>query len=321
LKVTRLCQLAKMTVQNYYARRATWHRQEVDLGLILELVRAERQQQPRLGVRKLYHLIAPELRAAGVKLGRDRLFVELGKAGMLVERKPAEWPRTTNFNAHLPVFKNLIRTRKVSRPNQVWVADITYIRTREAFMYLGLITDKWSRKIVGFHLGETLEAKHALKALAMALKGLRPRERPIHHSDRGCQYASHAYVNRVQQVGMRMSMTEQNHSAENALAERVNGILKQEYWLDRNFTNGPEARQATVQGIKLYNTRRPHTALGFKTPAMVHHHGIKKLTRLVRAPALHSGSLRSPPLRAGARTRTQQQQLTTSPKYQIHFRT
>lgn len=259
-----------MTPQNYYARRTTWRRQEVDLALVLELVRAERQQQPRLGVRKLHHLIAPELKAAGVKLGRDRLFTELSKAGLLVERKPAEWPRTTNFNANLPVFRNLIRRRKLSGPNQVWVADITYIRTQEAFMYLGLITDKWSRKIVGFHLGETLETQDALRALAMALKGLRRSERPIHHSDRGCQYASHVYVTRVQQAGLTMSMTEKNHSAENAVAERVNGILKQEYWLDRNFATRPEARQATAQGVSLYNTRRPHTALGFKTPSMVH---------------------------------------------------
>lgn len=270
MKVTRLCELLQMTPQNYYARRTVWCRQRVDLGLALELVRAERHFQPRLGVRKLYHLIAPELRAAGVKVGRDRLFAELGKAGMLVERKPAEWPRTTNFNANLPVFRNLIKRRKLSGPNQVWVADITYIRTREAFMYLGLITDKWSRKIVGFHLGETLETKDALRALSMALKGLRRRERPIHHSDRGCQYASHGYVNRVQGAGLTMSMTEKNHSAENAVAERVNGILKQEYWLDRNFATRPEARQATAQGVSLYNTRRPHTALGFKTPAMMH---------------------------------------------------
>lgn len=259
-----------MTPQNYYARRITWHRQEVDLALVLELVRAERQQQPRLGVRKLHYLIAPELKAAGVKLGRDRLFRALGKAGMLLARKPAEWPRTTHFDVHLPVFRNLIKRRKLSGPNQVWVADITYIRTREAFMYLGLITDKWSRKIVGFHLGETLETQDALKALAMAMKGLGRSERPIHHSDRGCQYASHEYVSQVQQAGLTMSMTEKNHSAENAVAERVNGILKQEYWLDRNFTTRPEARQATAQGISLYNTRRPHTALGYKTPAVMH---------------------------------------------------
>lgn len=268
--MTRLCELAGMTPQNYYARRSTWHRQEVDVQLVLELARAERRHQPRLGVRKLYHLIGVELRAAGVKMGRDRLFEELRKAGLLVERKPSEWPRTTHYDPALPVFKNLIRGRRVSGRNQVWVSDITYIRTQVAFMYLGLITDKWSRKIVGFHLGETLETRSVLKALAMALRGLKPGERPIHHSDRGCQYASHAYVKAVERAGLKMSMTEQNHGAENALAERVNGILKQEYWLDANFESRGAAWKATTHGINLYNDRRPHTALGFRTPGRVH---------------------------------------------------
>jgi len=268
--VSWLCELAEMTPQNYYARRSAWRRQQVDVDLVLELARAERAHQPRLGVRKLYHLIGVELKAAGVKMGRDRLFEELRKAGMLVERKASVWPKTTHFDPTLPVFKNLIKRRPVSGRNQVWVADITYIRTREAFMYLGLITDKWSRKIVGYHLGETLETREVLKALAMALRGLKRGERPIHHSDRGCQYASHAYVKVAQQAGLRMSMTETNHSAENALAERMNGIMKQEYWLDADFETKKAARQATVQSIPLYNYRRPHTALGFRTPGMVH---------------------------------------------------
>lgn len=265
-----VCELVKMTPQNYYARRTARCRREVDLELMLELVRAERAQQSRLGVRKLYYLIAPELKAAGVKMGRDRLFAELAKVGLLVERKPSEWPRTTHFNANLPMFKNLIRRYQVTGPNQVWVADITYIRTRQGFLYLALLTDKWSRKIVGFHLGETLAAANSLKALSMALRSLQRAERPIHHSDRGCQYASHAYVQRVEAAGLKMSMTEKNHSAENALAERVNGILKQEYWLDSNFENHLEARQATQGGIHLYNHRRPHTALGMATPQEMH---------------------------------------------------
>jgi putative transposase len=262
-----------MTPQNYYARRSARRRQAVDLELVLELVRAQRAQQSRLGVRKLYYLIGPELKAAGVKMGRDRLFAELAKVGLLVERKPSEWPRTTHFDANLPVFKNLIRRCKVRGPNQVWVADITYIRTQQGFLYLALITDKWSRKIVGFHLGETLETTNSLKALSMALRGLKPAERPIHHSDRGCQYACHAYVKRVQEAGLKMSMTQTNHSAENALAERVNGILKQEYWLDANFENPLEARKATLGGIHLYNHRRPHTALGLATPQEMHCRG------------------------------------------------
>lgn len=238
--------------------------------MVLELVRAERKYQPRLGVRKTYYLIQKEMKEAGVKMGRDRLFEELGKAGLLVERKRSKWPRTTRFDATLPVFKNLIKKMRVKVRNQVWVADITYIRTREGFMYLALITDQWSRKIVGFHLGETLEASSSLKALAKALKGLEKSETPIHHSDRGCQYASHAYVKRVKKAGLRMSMTEQNHCAENSLAERVNGILKQEYALDEDFETKREARKVVSEGVSLYNHRRPHTSLGLRTPEMVH---------------------------------------------------
>ena len=254
----RLCEWAEMTPQNYYARRSAGGRQAVEVDLLLALVRAERKEQSCLGVRKLYHVIGAELAAAGVKMGRDRMFAELRKVGLLVAKKPAEWPRTTSFNVNLPVFKNLIRRCRLTGRNQVWVADITYLRTQEGFMYLALITDKWSRKIVGFHLGETLAVNSVLKALAMAVRGLKKHEKPVHHSDRGCQYASHAYVQRVRAAGMKMSMTEQNHTAENALAERVNGILKQEYWLDATFATKPEARRATAQAVHLYNHRR-HT--------------------------------------------------------------
>ena len=287
-----------MSAQNYYARRKAWSRAAVDLELVLELVRAERKYQPRLGVRKLYHLIDLELKEAGVKMGRDRLFEELRKAGLLVEKKPSQWPKTTNYDTNLPVFKNLIKICELTGRNQVWVADITYIRTMQGFMYLGLITDKWSRKIVGFNLGETLEVASSLKALAMALKGLKGAERPIHHSDRGSQYASHAYVDTVRKAGLTMSMTEKNHSAENAVAERVNGILKQEYWLDANFETKPAARRATVEGVSLYNNRRPHTALGFRTPENVHNLTAQNEPDFPPGAELRSGSLRSPPLRS-----------------------
>jgi putative transposase len=143
-------------------------------------------------------------------------------------------------------------------------------------MYLALVTDRWSRKIVGFHLGETLEAADALKALTMALRSLTGKARPIHHSDRGCQYACHAYVRRVQAAGLKMSMTEKNHSAENAVAERVNGILKQEYSLDANFETRQEARKSTQGAIHLYNHCRPHTALGLLTPQEMHGRSTKR---------------------------------------------
>lgn len=273
MKVNRVCERVGMTRQNYYARRSLRSRRAVDVGLLLQLVRAERQYQPRLGVRKLYYLIKLELEKAGVKLGRDRVFEELGKAGLLVEPKRSEWPKTTHYDANLPVFSNLIKNYELTGPNQVWVSDITYIRTEERFLYWGLITDKWSRKIVGHNLGESLEVGNNLKALAMALGGLDRGEKPIHHSDRGCQYASHRYVEAVEAAGLRMSMTEKNHSAENSLAERVNGILKQEYWMDRTFASLAEAGRAARQAVRTYNERRPHYALEFQTPAKVHTRG------------------------------------------------
>ena len=262
-----------MSPQNYYARRQVRQRRGVEVDLMLKLVQAERQQQPRLGGRKLYHLIGPELRAAGVKMGRDRFFTELRRAGYLVPPKRSAWPKTTRIDPNLPVFKNLVKGRKVSGPNQVWVADITYLRTEAAFVFLALITDGWSRKIVGYHLGKTLATVIVLKALGMALKGLKGPARPIHHSDRGCQYASHAFVRAAKAAGLRLSMTEQLHHAENALAERQNGILKQEYGVDETFTNWAEVCCASPRAIVLYNTRRPHTSLGMATPAAAHEAG------------------------------------------------
>ena len=262
-----------MSAQNYYARRQVRQRRDVDVALLLKLVRAERQQQPRLGGRKLYHLIGPELRAAGVKLGRDRFFTELRRAGYLVPPKPSKWPKTTRVDPNLPVFRNLVKGRPVTGPNQVWVADITYLRTEGAFVFLALITDSWSHKIVGYHLGKTLATIIALKALAMALKDLKAPARPIHHSDRCCQYASHAFVSAAKAGGLRLSMTEQLHHAENTMAERLNGILKQEYGLDETFRDWAEVRRAGSQAILLYNTRRPHMTLKMATPEMVHQAG------------------------------------------------
>ena len=259
-----------ITPQNYYARRRARRLRAVDVELVLELVRAQRREQPSLGGRKLYHLIGPELKKAGVKMGRDRLFAELKQASLLVEKRPSEWPKTTRFDRTLPVFKNLIKRLRLTGRNQVWVADITYLRTEENFLYLALITDAWSRMIVGYELGRTLEAQIVLRALNMGLKSLKKGEKPIHHSDRGCQYASHAFVQRAQRAGLRLSMTEKDHCAENALAERMNGILKKEYWLDVSFENQRQARQACRRAIMLYSTRRPHGSLGMKTPEEVH---------------------------------------------------
>ena len=318
--MTAVCRRIGMTPQNYYARRQHRSRRAVDVELLLELVRGERREQPRLGVRKVCYLIGPELKKAGVRIGRDRVFEELRKAELLVPRKRSEWPKTTHFNENLPVFKNLDQEVTVKRRNQVWVADITYIRTAEGFLFLALVTDRWSRKIVGAELGKTLETGVALRALNQGLKSLKKAERPIHHSDRGCQYASHEFVARVKKAGLRMSMTERNHSAENAMAERMNGILKQEYWLDGEFGSYQEARQAVDHAVRLYNTRRPHWELDFKTPEQVHS-GRSGGAAALRPAALRSGSLREPPLRTAGRNAVQRQTNNKTKKYQIISRT
>ena len=266
-----VCRYLGMTRQNYYARRRRRQRRRVEGQLLEGLVGRERRQQARLGTRKLHYRLREELHAAGVKVGRDRFFAELKQRDLLVPRKPRAWPRTTQVGKVLPPIGNRIKGLKIQRPNEVWVSDLTYVRTKESFAFLSLITDAMSRKIVGYHLGESLETMGCLAALEMALASL-PQSgcRPIHHSDRGCQYHSHDYVTKLRAHGLGISMTEQDHCAENALAERMNGILKQEYGLGEEFPSLSHLRQAVDQAVWLYNHQRPHTALGYDYPARVH---------------------------------------------------
>jgi putative transposase len=258
-----------MSRQNYYACRRARERREVDKKLVMELVQRERRSQPRLGCRKLLHLLREELAEADAQVGRDRFFEMMGAHEMLVERKRAR-PRTTNSRHSLPVFQNLLTGRVLQSPNEAWVSDLTYIRTDEGFLYAALITDAYSRKIVGAHIGDSLEAEGCLKALDQALRGLPKQKTPIHHSDRGSQYCCHEYVERLQKRGLPISMTEIMHCYENALAERVNGILKQEYEMDRTFRTKNQAKAAFEQAVWLYNSHRPHLKLDYQFPNTVH---------------------------------------------------
>jgi transposase InsO family protein len=263
-----------MSRQNYYARRRQRQRRQVDEQLVVELVGRERRQQPRLGTRKLHHRLRLELEQAGVRLGRDRFFEVLRAKDLLLAPLAAQYPSTTQSCHNLPRYGNQVKEMVLERPNQVWVSDVTYLRTLEGYLYLALITDKYSRKIVGAHAGESLEALGCVRALEGALKELPVGARPIHHSDRGSQYCCHEYVQRLQERGLSISMTESNHCAENALAERMNGILKQEYGLGVEFATKAGARRAVSQGVWLYNNQRPHTALGYRVPAEVHQCGL-----------------------------------------------
>jgi len=269
MSVAKLCKKVGMTRQNYYKARHIRRRNNVNEGLIKELVQTERVIQPRLGGRKLYVMLKSEIEKAGIRIGRDCFFNALRNQRLLLERLPKA-PRTTNSHHNLPVFTNLVRDMELTAPNQVWASDITYLRTSEIFLYLSLTTDMYSRKIVGWHLGNGLGVGKTLKALEMALAEKPEVSKPIHHSDRGSQYCSHLYVDKLKEYGMNISMTEENHCAENALAERINGILKQEYGLGHEFRNTEQALKAVEQAIYLYNNRRPHTSLKMKTPVQVH---------------------------------------------------
>lgn len=264
-----LCDKIGMSRQNYYKGHKKRQIYKINTDHIIELVKAERALQPRLGGRKLYVILKDKLADSGIKIGRDRFFKVLSDNGLLVDPLPKA-PRTTNSRHSLPVFRNEFKNLELTAPNQAWVSDITYIRTDEGFVYLSLITDAYSRKIVGYYVGSSLETIGCINALDNAVKELPGDMYPLHHSDRGSQYCSHLYVNKLREYGLGISMTEEMHCYENALAERVNGILKQEYGLGSIFKTKQQAIDSVKQAVLFYNTRRPHTSLKYKTPNEVH---------------------------------------------------
>lgn len=234
---------------------------------ILEMVQQERKLQSRIGTKKLYKLLKNDLEPG---IGRDKFFDILRKHGLLVKRK-RKYATTTNSYHHFRKYKNKLKHVKLCRPNQAYVADITYIRVQNRFMYLFLLTDAYSRLIVGWNLSASLGIEGAVAALKMALKACPNLKGILHHSDRGIQYCCKEYITLLQANKMEISMTEENHCYENSLAERVNGILKDEYLLDDVFKSRRTAHKAVRQAIVLYNTKRPHWSLNLSTPMTVHH--------------------------------------------------
>ena len=268
--ISGLCKRVGMTRQNYYSKRKRRQKKVVDEDFILDLVKRERHQQPRLGCRNLQVLIKDELDDNDVSIGRDCFFDLLRSNDLLLERKKSFIPKTTNSRHSLPVFRNLVADYEATAPNQIWVSDLTYIRTEEGFIYGALITDAFSRTIVGDHAGDSLEADGCVAAFNKALQELPEDRFPIHQSDRGCQYCCHDYVNSLRNRDLSISMTEVSHCYENAMAERVNGILKQEYGLDYTFPTKEQAISAFYEAVSLYNNRRPHMSLNYQIPMEVH---------------------------------------------------
>lgn len=258
-----------MSRQNYYKKRFSRQRQRIDELFILELVRRERAVQPFLGVRKLFHLLKAEFNSAGISIGRDRFFRLLGRHEMLIERRSTR-PKTTNSNHSFRVYENLLKDVTLTGPNQALVSDITYIRTDEGFMYLALVMDAYSRAIVGYDCSDSLESEGTLRALSMALRKLPADSKAIHHSDRGCQYCCGRYIEKLKARGLRISMTQVNHCYENSQAERLNGILKDEYGLGGRFLRKSDVVRAVSESVRLYNYRRPHQSIGYRFPIEVH---------------------------------------------------
>lgn len=269
LHIGLLCATAGMTRQNYYKQRRLRERVAVDESLVLELIRRERSRQPRIGARKLLCMIGADLKSAGVEIGRDRFFSLLSRHKLLVAPRRRSVCTTSSWHG-FGVHPNLARDLELTGVHQLWVSDITYIRTLEGFMFLSLVMDVFSRTIVGHDTSDSLEMEGALSALTMAQRQLPASAQTIHHSDRGSQYCCREYVAKLKQREMRISMTEVNHCYENGKAERLNGILKHEYGLGETFVSKHQVRSAVKEAVDLYNNFRPHNSLGNRMPMQVH---------------------------------------------------
>lgn len=257
------CRMLKMSRQAVYQYARQEHRKSCRELEVLDSIRPLRQLMPRVGARKLMEHLP------GLDVGRDKLFEILRNHGLLVKRR-RKYVLTTHSDHRFTVWSNLLPETKPQAPNTVWVADQTYIRLRKGFCYLSLITDLYSRKIVGYDLYPSLESAGPLKALRMALATVHDPQGLIHHSDRGKQYASDDYVNELKGNGIQISMTAPRRPDQNAVAERVNGILKDEFYLDATFNSFFEAQELIIQSIYIYNNIRLHSSLGMLTPAFRH---------------------------------------------------
>lgn len=263
------CALFNLKRDAYYKYVKRFTVRKTQEKQVVKMVSLKRKTLPRVGCRKLLVHLHNDFVKTDLKVGRDKLFNILRANGMLVKPKRTSC-RTTNSYHHFHKYNNLIKDFYPTKINQVWVSDITYIRTVNGFCYLALITDIYSRKIVGFDISDSLELKGALRALKKALYKAKSIDGLIHHSDRGVQYCSHLYTDVLLKKNIKISMTEENHCYENAIAERVNGILKDEFYLDQTFYNTKHSQLAVKNAIKLYNNERLHLSLGYKTPNSVY---------------------------------------------------
>lgn len=268
--LSRVCRLLGITRQAYYQH--FWHLEfeKIEEDLIIQQVHKIRKHHRCMGGRKLYEVLQPFIHEHQIKIGRDALFDLLSSNKLLVRRRRRKVYTTNSFH-WLRKYSNLIRDYAPVATNKLWVSDITYLKTPIGFLYISFITDAFSHKIVGYHVASTLEAIETLDALKMAIGGLdKPPEDLIHHSDRGIQYCSSEYVNLLQDYNIKISMTENGDPLENAMAERINGIVKGEYLDHYSVKNLHEAKECLKTAVELYNNERPHMSIDLMTPSTVH---------------------------------------------------
>ena len=266
-----MCRLFGKTRQGWYEYCERKEDRSLEAILILKLVEEIRESLPRVGARKLLHMLQPLLDEHHIKYGRDKLYDLLGHHGLLLRYRRRK-PYTTDSNHPYRKYPNLIRELILTRPGQLWVSDITYLRLTQGFCYLSIVTDAYSRKIIGHQVHPTLASEGAVRALIMAADTLKQREKPIHHSDRGVQYCCFEYVQMLEHFNIQISMTENGDPYENAIAERVNGILKGEFGLDKTFSSIEQAITAINEAVNAYNYKRPHASCDYLTPAAAHEH-------------------------------------------------
>ena len=265
----KLCGLFGKTRQAFYSHN--WRSSDNDFqeALIIDLVKTIRVVLPKTGGLKLLYMLKDDFAMHKICIGRDSFFTLLRKHGLLIKRK-RRYIKTTNSNHPYYKWPDLTKSFTLNASDQLWVSDITYIRTDAGFIYLFLITDSYSKKIVGHHLSQQLKAQGCLIALNKAISTLPAANKPIHHSDRGIQYCCEQYVSMLQTNGIRISMTQTGSPYDNPVAERVNGILKTELNLERTFSSYSSAIQGVHQAIDAYNRIRPHMSCGNLTPLKAH---------------------------------------------------
>ncbi len=269
MKITNLTELLGYSKQAYYKKIKTKESQDIQESLVLNLVKEKRKLWKKGSGRNLHASLRADFNRHNVKMGRDKFFDLLRNNGLLIKRKQRR-TRTTFSYHRFHKYPNLIRELKITRVNQVIVTDITYLYLRgtDSFAYLFLVTDLFSRKILGYNVSDNLSAKSGVKALRMALKNIADTKDTIHHSDRGIQYCSDKYTKILKDNNIKISMTENSDPLENAVAERINKTLKEEFTKDKqiSFSNCREAKIIMSQIIKFYNDERPHRSLEMYTP-------------------------------------------------------